>query len=205
MKAKKARKEKHDRATVREVMAQLDRLAMAKSVGLETVRYAVNRWLGTGHRERAALLKAQKELRAKMSEVSRRLAVAFVFALVSVGVAQAGERHEERGGCVIARIEVQARRQVVTGLYHLTAVYRAQDGRELSQQACPDQNQPSWGNISWGPEDRVLDRFGFELLVRFQPGPVAFTVSTTQGHFVGAPDPVKPFVVILAQRSFVAR
>lgn len=133
-----------------------------------------------------------------------------LLALVLIALPAAAEDrregpHPEHHGCRIARLEVQVRRQAVSGLYHLTAVYLAADGRALTQETCPDQNQPSWGNIAWGPEDRVLDRFGFEVLVRFAPGPVRFTVSTTQGHFVGAPDPVNPFVVLYTERTFTAR
>jgi hypothetical protein len=134
-----------------------------------------------------------------------------VVALLTLPAA-AEERHEalpvERHGCRIARLEVQVHRRQETGLYHLTAVYLGPDGRRLTQESCPDQNQPSWSigpTFSWTAEDRVLDRFGYEWLVRLEPGPVTVTVTTTQGHFVGAPDPVLPSVVIRGERAFVAR
>jgi hypothetical protein len=136
----------------------------------------------------------------------KSLLVVLALLVVPAAAEEGRELHQaEHHGCRIARIETRVRRQVETGLYHLTAIYRAADGRQLTQEACPDQNQPSWGNIAWTPEDRVVDRFGYEVLVRFQPGPVHFTVSTTQGHFVGAPDPVLPTVVIYTERDFLAR
>jgi hypothetical protein len=116
------------------------------------------------------------------------------------------DRHHD---CRIARLEVRVRRQVETGLYHLSALYLAADGRRLTQEACPDQQQPSW-SISrpfvWDSTvDHAMDHFGYEELVRLDPGSVTVSITTEQGHFIGAPDPVLPRVVIRGERTFVAR
>jgi hypothetical protein len=120
----------------------------------------------------------------------------------SAGARENGKAHKTQGGCVIDRIEIKVAIRRATGLYHLTAVYRARDGRALTQTICPDQNQPSW---SLGPTvatATVIDRFGYEALAGFYPGTATVRVVTTQGHFVGAPDPVLPQVVLTAERSF---
>ena len=117
---------------------------------------------------------------------------------------------EGHHSCVIERIDVGVHRRESSGLYHLEVRYRAKDGSVLTQERCPDQTQPSWSfsvPITWdrAAGDTVLDHFGYDWLIALPPGPITVQIATSQGHFVGAPDPVLPTRTIVGSRTFVAR
>jgi site-specific recombinase XerD len=138
-----------------------------------------------------------------------------VLLLAMAGPSVAGDWTIARTGhhdCRIATIEVRARRQIETGLYHLTAIYRARDGHALTTgENCPDQSNPSWsiGNgFAWAdsPDNRALDLFGFDMLVRLNPGQTRVMVATTQRDVSGdRTHPTFPYVIVRGERAFVAR